>query len=271
MSINTRQGRVFRSAALFVTANAALSACNSERPVEQANEISSSAPEERALPVPKSISPEPAMDRAALLAAVARAASAHAAGQKSEEDLTGRRFLLKIRFGCKGSTPGPGPMRWVYDEPGQRLTIRATPDIDAEAALEEESSNAIEAVEGFWIPQPWLLTDACPADPGSGGSEASEPTVGIAQYFTSQDSRVQRRSRRSYEIVRRTEPAIMPPPNGFNLVLEGRLARWPEGGVISCRGSGGLSRPACIVSAEFDRVAFENPETGLTVAQWSAG
>jgi hypothetical protein len=82
---------------------------------------------------------------------------------------------------------------------------------------------------------------------------------------------VQRRSERSYEIVRRAEPAIVPPAAGFNLVLQGRLEAWPNGQVIRCRGAGTAARPVCIISAEFDRVAFENPQDGLTIAQWSAG
>jgi hypothetical protein len=154
------------------------------------------------------------------------------------------------------------------------MTIRATPDIDAEAAgFGEEAEGAIEAVEGFWIPQPWLLTDACAAAAGenSEAATAAPPTVAIAHYFTAQDSRVQRRAQRSYEIVRRAEPAIVPPDNGFNLVLQGRLQAWPEGKVIRCRGSGRDTRPVCLISAEFDRVAFENPSNGLTIAQWSAG
>ena len=71
--------------------------------------------------------------------------------------------------------------------------------------------------------------------------------------------------------MRRADPAILPPEGGFNLVLEGRLRPWPEAGVIRCSGAGGAARPVCIVSAEFDRVAFENPATGMTVAQWGAG
>jgi hypothetical protein len=255
-----------------------LSGCDRRPPADPAGGNASTPAEQQnsALALPEVLpAPRPELDRAALLMAVARAASAHATGQQDRQNLAGRRFTLKIRFGCgqKGGA-GTGPISWTYDEVEQRLTIRARPDIDAEAAgLGEDDEDGIEAVEGFWIPQPWLLTDACAtaADEAEGPAAESSPTVGIAHYFTAQDSRVQRRSERSYEIVRRAEPAIVPPGAGFNLVLEGRLEAWPQGQVIRCRGTGSDARPVCVISAEFDRVAFENPQNGLTIAQWSAG
>jgi hypothetical protein len=256
-----------------------LSGCDPKAPADPAAGNASASPDQEnsALALPEVLpAPRPELDRAALLTAVARAASAHAAGQQDRQNLAGRRFTLKIRFGCgdAGGT-GAGPISWTYDEAEQRLTIRARPDIDAEAAgFGEDGEETIEAVEGFWISQPWLLTDACAAaaEEGEGAAAAAPPpTVGIAQHFTAQDSRVQRRAERSYEIVRRAEPAIVPPAEGFNLVLEGRLEAWPQGQVIRCRGAGSAARPVCVISAEFDRVAFENPQNGLTIAQWSAG
>ena len=215
----------------------------------------------------------PEMDRAGLLGAVTQAASAHAAGKDdraAQAELAGRRFVVKLRFGCGGPV-GEGPLNWGYDEEEQRLMVRATPDIEGTAAgVEASPEEPIEAVEGFWIPRPWLLSDDCPAETSAGAAAPPPPTVGIAHYFTADDSRVSRRSRRSYEIVRRAEPAILPPSGGFNLVLEGRLKPWPQAGVIRCRGAGD-TRPICIVSAEFDRVSFENPDTGQIVAQWGAG
>ena len=263
--------------ALFLIA--ALPACERKSEPEPGNSTAPAKEKDAPLKLPAAIpTPSPELDRAALLTAVARAASAYAAGQDDREaqaELAGRGFTLKIRFGCGGAEANAqlGAMGWQYDEEEQRLTIRARPDIDAEAAaLKGLPEGAIEAVEGFWVPQPWLLSDACPAQPAAPGAAAAPPpSVGIAHYFTAEDSRVQRRADRSYEIVRRADPAILPPAGGFNLVLEGRLEAWPQGGVIRCSGAGAAARPVCVVSAEFDRVAFENPETGQTVAQWSAG
>ena len=268
-----------RASAAFLLV-AALAACEPRSEPEPGNVAASAEPKQPAIKLPDVIpTPAVALDRAALLAAVAQAASAQAAGlddRQRQADLAGRRFTLKIRFGCGGPTDADTALGWSYDEAEQRLGIRAVPDIDlAAAGVEPSSEGPVEAVEGFWIPQPWLLTDACPARPaapdGQAAAAAGPPTVGIAHYFTTEDSRVQRRAKRSYEIVRRADPAILPPEGGFNLVLEGRLRPWPEAGVIRCSGAGGAARPVCIVSAEFDRVAFENPATGMTVAQWGDG
>jgi hypothetical protein len=274
MKFSLRSPSPFAALLLIAT----LAACERKSEPDPGNSVAPAKEEDRPLKLPAAIpTPSPELDRAALLTAVARAASAYAAGQDDREaqaELAGRGFTLKIRFGCGGAAANAelGAMGWRYDEEEQRLTIRARPDIDAEnATLKGLPEGAVEAVEGFWIPQPWLLTDACPAQPAAPGAAPATPSVGIAHYFTADDSRVQRRSERSYEIVRRADPAILPPAGGFNLVLAGRLEAWPQAGVIRCGGSGGAARPVCIVSAEFDRVAFENPETGQTVAQWSAG
>lgn len=252
-----------------------LSACDTAPGTENGNEPVAKS-ETPALRLPESVPvPEPELDRAALLSAVAQAASAQAAGDDdsdAQEKLAGRRFTLRIRFGCTAPDgPSARAMSWAYDEAEQRLTIRAHPDISAESPFLADMGDPVEAVEGFWIPRPWLFTDACPADAAAESGALPEPTVGIAQYFTAHDSRVQRRARRSYEIVRRAEPAIAPPALGFNLVLTGRLRSWPQSGVIRCQGRGPDARPVCIVSAELDRVSFEDPEDGLTVAEWSAG
>lgn len=241
------------------------------------NQSNAAGGDQRTLRLPDALpKPQPELDRAALLAAVARAASAHAAGTADtalQGELDGRRFTLKLRFGCGGPSQA-GALRWSYDEDEQALTVAATPDIDTDSPLfaQPGADGPIEAVEGFWIPRPWILGDACPA--GGEGEAAAPParrsSVGIAQYFTAEDSRVQRRSGRAYQIVRRAEPAIAPSGEGFTLVLHGRLRRWPEGNAIRCAGPTG-ERPTCIISAELDRVAFENPETGLTIAEWSGG
>ena len=93
--------------------------------------------------------------------------------------------------------------------------------------------------------------------------------VGIAQYFTADDSRVEHRSGRSYESLKRASAAEAPKA-GIDFVLTGRLEPSPEGKVISCR-SVGPGRPQCIVSAKFGRIAFEDVAQGLTLAEWGAG
>ena len=105
---------------------------------------------------------------------------------------------------------------------------------------------------------------------GSGG-EAVLPApqlVGIAQYFTAQDSRVGRRSGRPYVATEKIETPANLPKSGFILLLEGRFEAWPDGKVIRCTGSGRNRQPACIASAHLDRAAFLRPEDDSVVAEW---
>jgi hypothetical protein len=233
-----------------------------------------SAPSALPIELPKSLPlPEPAVGRAELLAAVARAASAYASGaddRQAQEELAGRQFTLRIRFGCGGPTaPDAEPVAWTYDEAEGRLRLRATPNIILDRPeADAPEGKQVEAVEGFWIPRPWLLDAACPA----GAGFASMPDgneVGIVQYFTADDSRVEHRSGRSYESLKRVSAAEAPKA-GIDFVLTGRLEPSPDGKVISCR-SVGAARPQCIVSAKFGRIAFEDVAQGLTLAEWGAG
>jgi hypothetical protein len=150
-----------------------------------------------------------------------------------------------------------------------------------------------EAVEGFWIPRPWLLEPVCPAaappaaarqPTGSDSSPQPEPDsapepvpslvrprVGIAQFFTSTDARTKRRSARPYSAVKTLEAGERAGQQGFNLVLSGRLQAPAGARVIQCTAPGPDLPPDCIVSADFDRVWIEEPATKAIVAEWSSG
>ena len=60
-----------------------------------------------------------------------------------------------------------------------------------------------------------------------------------------------------------------PSPEGYNLVLSGRLRQLPGGRVIACRLTNPDVPPDCILSVLFDRVWIERPETKAIVAEWS--
>jgi hypothetical protein len=218
--------------------------------------------------------PEPALDRERLLMAIARAASAFAAGaddRRAQRELAGRQFTFRTRFGCSGAQadPGGGSMEWSYDEARQTLKVRAKPDIARDSPLIEAMAGIeVEAVEGFWVARPWLLTASCPAAQEATPATAPAPSsVGLAQFFTTADSRVQRRSR-AFETVQRLGPQSIPAAAGFNLVLAGRLKALPDGRVVRCAGTDRNARPTCVASVEFDRVSIENAETGAVVAEW---
>lgn len=256
--------------------------------------------------------PSPPLDRAALLSAVAQAASATAAGAELPGELralAGRRFEMRIRFGCRGPSNAAdnGWLRWSFDPESRRVRVYARPTISKAEPLVAKlpGEQEFEAVEGFWIPRPWLLQPVCPAAaaietvaerpgpdpepeqaaprldrPAAPGDDKAEepgdpvprwPRIGIAQFFTSTDSRTGRRDNRAYEATHALSEGQAIGSQGFNLVLSGRLRSVPGRRVIECVASNADSPPECILSAEFQRVWIEQPETGEVIAQWGGG
>jgi hypothetical protein len=92
--------------------------------------------------------------------------------------------------------------------------------------------------------------------------------IGIAQFFTGADSRTGRREERAYEASKMLAENERPSPEGYNLVLSGRLRRLPGGQVIACRVASVDAPPECVVSAKFDRVRIEVPSTKNVLAEW---
>lgn len=250
-------------------------------------------------PLPKLPIVEPPFDRARLLLAVARAASAHSIGANdlaAQRKLDGKQFEVRLRFGCEGQGPGRGDHGWSIDPDGRTLRLRAVPSLSlGDEGVASLADERIEAVEGFWLPRPWLLTAACPAkaagpaeleaksqpaesqgDGKASGEKAPEAEaipavqrVGIARYFTREDSRTGRRIDRPFEAVVQLEDGEQAGRSGFNLVLGGRLRAGPAGRVIRCTGSGQDRPPDCIVSADIDRVWIERPGDKRVLAEWT--
>ena len=245
----------------------------------------------------EAVVPEPAvprmeaLDRAAILNAVARAASAYAAGNKDlgeQRKLDGRQFQFRMRFGCDGpsSDLATKVLGWSWDTETGTLRVAARPTLGIEDALVKElAGDRFEAVEGFWIARPWLLQPACPvvrASPASAetppaGTKTEEeqtpalPRIGLAQFFSETDARTGRRSMRPYEAVKTGDPNQPIGRQGFDLVLSGRLKALPDGRVVACSSATADRPPDCVVSADFDRVWIESPESQDIIAEWSAG
>lgn len=250
--------------------------------------------------------PAPSLDRAALLTAVAQAASAAASGTAVAPELRaldGRQFEVRIRFGCRGpSTETTNNwLSWSYDPESRIVRVQARPTISEDEPLVASiGGEDVEAAEGFWIPRPWLLQPACPATAAvrsatdrqpqqsnivaaagtaadeEDSDERAEPLpirqrVGIAQFFTQTDSRTGRRDDRPYQARHTLDEGEAISSQGFNLVLSGRLRAVPGRGVIECSATDADSPPDCIVSAEFQRVWIEQPETGAVIADWGDG
>ena len=227
------------------------------------------------------------LTRAALLAATSRAAATYAAGERieGEDPLVGRRFALRVPFGCNGPQPtaaesaGDGLARWSWGPENRTIQLTLTPGDWLNTALISGAADGSdwEAVEGFWIPRPWLTAGECStvqADPLQSGDGAPSPqTVGLAAVFTEEDSRVGRRNGRAYAFTIRPtgDTPLTAPVGGYRLLLEGRLASFPDGRAIRCRASSPDQRPVCIAAIRLDRVAFTNADSSVLLSEWRPG
>ena len=263
---------------VLLASAALLAACERSPPAGTEAESEPTSPTEL-LPVA-----DPPLDRERLLLAVARAASDFAAGRDDGErqrQLSGRRFEVRLRVGCESDDIAT--RQWSFDEPNRVLRVRVEPELSAsDPAIAALGLEPFEAVEGFWIRRPWLLHAACPetapaapADEEADGEAdapgerppAAQPHVGIAHFFTEQDSRLRRRDQRAYETTVKLAEGEQPSPTGYDLVLSGRLTQLPGGRVIACAGNGAAAPPRCIVSADFDQVRLARPD-GTMIAEW---
>jgi hypothetical protein len=267
----------------------------------QANQAANTANAAKQQTVPKIIPvPEPPMNREQLLIATLRAASDFAAGtddSKLQGSLSGKKFELRIRFGCEGPSKDSGaPYGWTFNEKTSALKVRATPALSPrDPTVKAIAGQAFETVEGFWLRRPWLLAPVCPQKPepapetteqgataethGVKPENSAKPAVpessppqivGIAQFFTDTGPRTMRRSGRPYEATEKLDTA-QPPQGGFDLVLTGKLIALPNGRVIACTRPETGERPACLISVEFGKVAIERADTREQLAQWGSG
>lgn len=305
---------------MLLAATAAVAACQQQQP-DAAADGNVTEPALNLSSVPR---PEPPLDRVSLLAAVAEAASATAAGAETPESvraLDGRQFEVRIRFGCRGPSKELDDrwLGWSFDPEKRRIRLRAKPTISKDVPLVAQlGGEQFEAVEGFWIPRPWLLQAVCPAAAAvqgaqdqpqaqrtaeaqqqakpndgraqqerrqprrdeagrdDGDEERTEPVptpprVGIAQFYTDEDSRTGRRDMRPYQAGHTLPEGKAISSQGYNLVLSGRLRALPGRGVIQCSARNPNSPPECIVSAEFLRVWIEQPANREIIAEWGGG
>lgn len=260
-----------------------LAGCDRGTPEPTAN-----AEAENATPAaPRLPAPVPALSRGDLVVAAGRAASAFAENKQTKEadPLVGRTFSIRIAFGCSGPAAGgredeelAGLATWTPGPDGKTIELRMTPGDWAGSALIAGGADAPawEAVEGFWIPWPWLNSDSCPAvrgDPLQTAELAAAPqTLGLAAIFEEGGSRIGRRNGRAYAFTIRAkgDAPLATPREGYRLSLEGRIASFPDGRAIRCRAPGPDQRPVCVLAAKLDRVAFEDSE-GVTLSEWRPG
>ena len=285
---------------ILAAATVAVAACQQEQPANVADA------DEPVMNLPTVPPPVPTLDRTALLAAIAEAASASAAGTpppESVRDLDGRQFEIRVRFGCRGPVADldQRSLGWSFDADERRIRVRAMPTISGDDPLVRHiGDGAFEAVEGFWIPRPWLLQAVCPAsaavqpdvtdnvgqpkperrpsgdlsvprEEGEATAVSGGSKIGIAQFFTRDEPRSRRRDMRPYQAAHTLGEGQALSSQGYNLVLSGRLRALPGRGVVHCSARGPDLPPDCIVSAEFQRVWIEKPDSREVVAEWGTG
>lgn len=269
-------------------AGVALTGC---QPADTGNADDDNAADQPVVNMP-AVTPVTPMDREALLLAVAKAASARAIGiddSAAQRELEGQPLEFAIRFGCSGAAKDlrSAPLGWSYQQ--ETLRVRAKPTITADDRIAATiGGEAVEAIEGFWVPLPWVLQSNCPAnetqpqataEPTAEDDQTADagdqpslrwPKIGVAQFFTRNDARTRRRDRRAYEAVVKVEQGAPVGSQGFNLVLSGRLRPVPGKRVIECVAELSDTPPDCVVSAHIDEVRIEQPEDGSVLARWSS-
>lgn len=263
---------------------ALVSGCQRDQPVPE--RVPAPTPSEPT-PAPELVSRTVVMDRAGLIAAFDAAASAYSSGAAAAEPtLAGRRFSIRQAFGCSEPTqPGLNPAdrtgsaAAAWGEDRRSLKLRLEPGDWTASPLIADAGEIWEAAEGIWLTRPWMRTTGCPmglVDPPESGQPPPSPspqTFGLAAVFTKEGSRLGRRNGRAYEYVVRGEDGAQPltaPSQGYRLVLEGRMAAFPDGRAIRCHAASREQRPVCIAAVELDRVAFEDA-SGVMLSEWRAG
>lgn len=274
---------------LLLLAAPGLAQCDRDRP-EPAPEAPAAAPPP----------PTTALNRAEMIAALARAASTYASGEAPDEMLSGRRFVVRLPFGCQGATETPnrpGFASWSRSADGQNIELRMTP-ADWLASPPVEAADLAEAwanADGVWITRPWLSLDTCPPPPpaietaplavqdAEGDAHVAPPplvvppsspqTAGLALYSPVEGSRIGRRDGQPYAHLIRAEgeqPA-QPSPRGWRVLIEGRIGAFPDGRSVRCRADGRDARPVCVAAVQVDKLAFEDGSTGRQLAEWRPG
>ena len=239
-----------------------------------------------AAPLPK---PAPAPEtsrgvlaRSDLIALAASVADAVAAGHDPADDVDdvdGRRFELRLPFGCGGPADenSNAPMRWHHDADENVLKIHVAPMVWTAADWWPHSPPpAVSAIEGFWIARPWTASEQCPARDEGPAAVGAEPvtlpgqTLALGHVISAEEAGEGKRQRKAYEASIRVSREELDTSKGFRLRISGRIDRMPNGGPVRChQPAGAEQRPICLIGVVMDEVAIENAATGKTLAIWT--
>jgi hypothetical protein len=212
--------------------------------------LDNDGPETVAAPPPRTINvetpplplPEPPLSLAALTAAAADPAPA----------IAGRRFIVRIPFGCEGIVQDG--LTATYEDAERTLRLKAVPQVWTEETVAVAPEGQVDAVEGFWAP----AGEDCASGP-------ADRTLGLAVFFEPGGSRVLQRGGRPYEFVGKiADGQAAASPGGYRLLLAGEVSKTEP---VRCHKATD-GRPVCLIAVVFDQVAFEDPATGESLAEW---
>jgi len=219
--------------------------------------------------------PTETLGRPELINAAAAASAAYAQGAGPAAGLSllvGRAFELRIPIGCDGPSARTSKDQAIYSiDLGQKIVrLRARPqEVIAEPIAEGLQTPDIESIEAFWLPRPWSPAEGCP--PTAASTDEAPPTppsLGVARIFRGAASRAGRHAERPYEYVLRVADAVVADKRNFDLVIEGRIAAFPDGEPTHCWAPAADTRPTCLIAADYDRVAFLDRD-GRPLAEWA--
>lgn len=222
------------------------------------------------------------MGRADIIAVGNAAADAAASGTPvpgAGLDVTGKKFEVLLPFGCNGpvAADSNAPLRWNYDEATSTLRVHVEPTVwEPKTLWGDQIPAGVEALEGFWVAQPWSSRETCPAAgsavaaPGMEAVTLPGQTLGMAQAFTANAPRRSQRQGKPYEAVVRIDREALDLSRGLQLKLTGRLDKYPDGAATRCiQPAGAEQRPICLVVVRIDEISIVNPAAPEAIVTWS--
>lgn len=210
------------------------------------------------------------LQRADLIRLAAAAADESAGGPVVDDTLEGKRFVIRIPFGCGGLSSDEKRAygaRYTPDDRTLRIGVEHEDWTRVPWVAAELSRRGADRAEGLWIPRPWTQSETCPTDQSDPANPAS--SLGIAQLFDADSSRVGQRRGRPLEATVQLDADNPNLGKGLRIMVEGRVARWPMSReTVLCRAVQTYERPLCLISATIDLIAVENASSGDRLADW---
>jgi hypothetical protein len=227
------------------------------------------------------IAPPGPLVREDLVMEASRAASQFAAEGRLTEStaaMVGRRFAISIAFGCGGlqNMPSASQMSVAYDAANRTIKLTAQPGVWTNLPIIQglPDPSTIDVVEGFWIPRPWTSMENCPVQTNypvpATPTPSTAQTLGLAQLFPTDGSRLSRHADRPYEFTQKVpEAAAAMLSSTYQLVLEGRITGFDKETALRCWMESPYHQPVCLYAVTLDRVSFQEAASGKQIASWT--